>query len=122
MNRPFSEEVLNVTLGAVRDRRRRRARAGRVALVSVFAVAIGVALIPKTDRDELATGAPVSEEPVPEKIVVPQRPTIVVFTTEQIAPKVERIDDAKLAELLGERRHGLVMMADGRRRLWVPES
>ena len=123
MSDRFSEEVLEATLGAVRARRRRRERLAGGTCLAMAAALAGWVLMPRGQSPEVVEETTTSPDPAGEEVVtVPDRPTIVVFTTDDVAPEVRRIDDAKLAELLSGRRHGLVTMADGKRRLWVPES
>jgi len=122
----FSEAVLGRTLEAVRRRRRRkRVLAGGVAAACGLGLA-AIVLWPGQERRASPGGAPVVEiaaspeiQPVPAS---PRRSTLAVFRTAEVAPFVRVIDDQALAEMLAGQTHALMTTADGRRRLWVPES
>jgi hypothetical protein len=122
----FSDAVLGRTLEAVRrQRRRKRILAGGASVACGLGLA--AALFWQGQKRGATPGeAPAVEVASPPEIQPgppsPQRSTLAVFRTQDVAPSVRRIDDQALAEMLAGETHALMTTADGRRRLWVPES
>ena len=120
----FSEETLSKTLEAVRSSRRRQRNVRRAA--ATVAMAIGVASVSYwAIREQLPLSVRDSSEIASQRFQdypVKPSPTIEVFATEEISPKVILLDDNALDRLLEGRSYGTYVAADGHRRLWVPES
>ncbi len=123
----FSDQVLEVTLGAVRARRRRRHLA-RAACASLAIAALAASIWPRPvpDPEPVAEGrgSGVGGKPASSGIRVVTTaeidPRVEIFSNRDTSLEVRTIGDEELIASLRGQPHAFVTAADGTRRLWLP--
>ena len=120
----LSDETLSTTLAAVRAQRRRRTYQRGAAALGLTAT-LAVALFwrsPETKQTFVESSVPPTVIEPPAEKAETKLPALRIFTTEDVNPKVNILDDEGLAQLLEGRSYGTYVAADGHRRFWTPDS